>query len=74
MTSSNRRVFMLQVAAGGAVLAGSQAARAQAPEKLPETDPYAKSMGFRLEPDVLEVPAVGCQGGRQRLRCLLLLR
>jgi len=49
MNPSNRRVFMMQVVAGGAVLAGSQAARAQAPEKLTETDPYAKSMGFKFD-------------------------
>jgi High potential iron-sulfur protein len=47
MQASNRRVFMMRVAAGSAVLAAGSAARAQAPEKLAETDPYARSMGFR---------------------------
>jgi len=48
-TQNNRRVFMMRVVAGGAILASSQASRAQAPEKLTEADPYAKSMGFRLD-------------------------
>jgi High potential iron-sulfur protein len=49
MNPSNRRVFMMRVVAGGAVLAGTSSIHAQAPEKLAETDPYAKSMGFRLD-------------------------
>jgi hypothetical protein len=49
VTQSNRRVFMMRVAAGTAVLAGAPSVRAQAPEKLAETDPYAKSMGFKLD-------------------------
>jgi hypothetical protein len=49
MIPSNRRVFMMRVVAGSAVLAGVQSVHAQAPEKLSETDPYAKSMGFKLD-------------------------
>lgn len=47
MQSNNRRVFMMRVVAGSAMLAAAQTSRAQAPEKLAETDPYAKSMGFK---------------------------
>jgi hypothetical protein len=39
---------MMRVVAGSAVLASAASSHAQAPEKLLETDPYAKSMGFRL--------------------------
>lgn len=49
MKSSSRRIFVMRIVASGAVLSGAQSARAQAPEKLQETDPYAKSMGFRLD-------------------------
>lgn len=49
MIPSNRRVFMMRVVAGSAVLAGAHSVHAQAPEKLPETDPYARSMGFKLD-------------------------
>jgi hypothetical protein len=47
MNPSNRRVFMRRVVAGSTVLATAHSVRAQAPEKLAETDPYAKSMGFK---------------------------
>jgi len=47
MSSTNRRVFMFQMVAGVGVLS---AAAVQAQEtKLTEDDPYAKSMGFRLD-------------------------
>jgi High potential iron-sulfur protein len=49
MKPTNRRVFMMRVAAGSAVLAGAPAVHAQAPEKLTEADPYAKSMGFKYD-------------------------
>lgn len=50
-TSNSRRVFMLHVACGGAALATSTAFAADpvSTEKLTEADPYAKSMGFRLD-------------------------
>lgn len=47
MTKNNRRVFMMQVAAGASILALGQRA-ATAAEKLPANDAYAKSMGFVL--------------------------
>jgi len=44
-----RRVFMLHAIAGTTALAAQGAARAQAStEPVKETDPYPKSMGFRL--------------------------
>jgi hypothetical protein len=47
----NRRVFVLRVIAGGAVIAAAaaDAADPESNEKLTEADPYAKSMGFRLD-------------------------
>jgi hypothetical protein len=47
--ASARRVFFMRVL-GGAVLigAGAGVAPVQAAEKLSPTDPYARSMGFRL--------------------------
>ena len=49
MHAHNRRVFMLHAAAGTAALAVQGSARAQAAtEPVKETDPYPKSMGFRL--------------------------
>ncbi len=44
MISSNRRVFMMQVAAGGTVLAAT-AAQAQAP-MVDEKDPQATALGY----------------------------
>ncbi len=48
-----RRVFILQVlCSGSALAAGAAHAADPAPvsnEKLTETDPYAKSMGFRID-------------------------
>ena len=49
MNPSNRRVFMMRVVAGSAVLASAASSHAQAPEKLLETDSYAKSMGFKYD-------------------------
>jgi hypothetical protein len=48
MYPKNRRVFMLQVFAGASALAVSQPGMAEE-EKVTEADPYAKSMGFRLD-------------------------
>jgi hypothetical protein len=50
-STTNRRVFMLQLACASSVLAASQAQAADpvSDEKLTETDSYAKSMGFRLD-------------------------
>ena len=44
MNLSNRRVFMMQIAAGSALLATS-AAQAQA--KLDENDPQATAVGYK---------------------------
>jgi High potential iron-sulfur protein len=43
MSQSNRRTFMLQVAAAGAALAASQA---QAQAKVDEKDPQAVALGY----------------------------
>ena len=54
MNDCNRRVFTLRVIAGSSLLAatGLQAQEAKevkvSSEKLTEADPYAKSMGFRV--------------------------
>jgi High potential iron-sulfur protein len=47
----NRRVFVLRVIAGSSALAAIAAGAAdpESNEKLTEADPYAKSMGFRLD-------------------------
>jgi High potential iron-sulfur protein len=50
--TSNRRVFVLRVIAGGSLMAAAAAGAAEpetSNEKLTEADPYAKSMGFRLD-------------------------
>jgi hypothetical protein len=49
MTPSNRRVFMMQVVTGSALLAAGRGALAAEPERLTETDGYARSMGFRYD-------------------------
>jgi hypothetical protein len=48
---ATRRVFMLQVlaAASAAVVTSVNAADEESNVKLTETDPYAKSMGFKLD-------------------------
>jgi High potential iron-sulfur protein len=48
---STRRTFVLRVMAATSALgaAGSQAAEEESTVKLTEADPYAKSMGFRLD-------------------------
>jgi hypothetical protein len=49
MHHANRRVFILHSIAGAAALAFQAEAGAQAStEPVKETDPYPKSMGFRL--------------------------
>ncbi len=45
---TTRRVFMMQVVSAGTALSAA-AAHAQAGEKLTETDPYARSMGFKYD-------------------------
>ncbi|QHE76959.1 iron permease [Hydrogenophaga sp. PBL-H3] len=45
MNGSNRRVFMLQVAAGGTALMAASAARSQA-AMVGEKDPQAVSLGY----------------------------
>ena len=52
MSNCNRRVFTLRVMAGTSVLAAGHGHAEEVKvsnEKVTETDPYAKSMGFRLE-------------------------
>ena len=57
MQARNRRVFMLHTITGAAALAAHATVQAQAaeptqtPSDVPvkETDPYPKSMGYRLE-------------------------
>ena len=49
MPSNNRRVFMLHPLAGASVIAAARQAHAGTEtEAVKETDPYPKSMGFRL--------------------------
>jgi hypothetical protein len=48
MRTSNRRTFMIQVAATGAALSAAQA-RAQAPGKVEETDPQAAALGYKQD-------------------------
>jgi hypothetical protein len=49
MSNPTRRIFMLHAIAGTTVLAVQGQAQAQAStEAVKETDPYPKSMGFRL--------------------------
>jgi len=51
MHSRHRRTFFLQVIATGSVLTtgARTAAAADALERVTEADPYARSMGFRLD-------------------------
>lgn len=46
MKNSNRRVFFLQVAAGGTVLASTQAMAQASPPKVDEKDPQAVALGY----------------------------
>ena len=48
MTTSTRRVFMLQVAAGASTLAATHA-MAQAAPMLAETDPQAVALGYKAD-------------------------
>ena len=48
MQTRNRRIFILQVVAGASGLAAA-AAQAQQAERVTEDDPYARSMGFKLD-------------------------
>ncbi len=47
-SNPNRRVFVLKVLVGPCVLAAATQAQAEE-DKVTEADPYAKSMGFRLD-------------------------
>ena len=49
MQHCNRRVFTLQLVAASSALAARQAGAADETEKVLEADPYARSMGFRLD-------------------------
>ncbi len=55
MNTSNRRTFMLQVVASGAVLSASQAMAQGAAPKLSETDAQAVGLGYKL--DTIKVDA-----------------
>lgn len=46
MKRTNRRVFFMQVAAGGSLLAASQAMAQTAPPKVDEKDPQAVALGY----------------------------
>ena len=46
MQPSNRRVFLMQVAVGGGVMAAGQAAFAQSLPALDEKDPQATALGY----------------------------
>lgn len=48
MKNSSRRIFMMRVVAGTAAVTVGQASMAEE-EKMSESDPYAKSMGFRFD-------------------------
>ena len=48
MQQHPRRIFMLRVIAGTSALAAGAVVHAEE-EKVTETDPYAKSMGFKLD-------------------------
>jgi len=49
MNSHHRRIFILRLIGSGTLLAGAQARAAEESDKVAETDPYPKSMGFRLD-------------------------
>lgn len=51
MHPQNRRIFVLQVITGASSLAGGMrlVSAADAGERVTEADPYARSMGFRLD-------------------------
>ncbi len=49
MTNSNRRVFMLQVAAGGSALALAKVAHAQAAPMVNEKDGQAMALGYAAD-------------------------
>ena len=47
MNVSNRRVFLLQIAAAGSALAAQQAYSQTAAPMLQETDPQATALGYK---------------------------
>jgi hypothetical protein len=49
MRTSNRRTFMLQVAATGAALSAAQAQAQPAGAKVEETDPQAAALGYKQD-------------------------
>ena len=49
MHHCNRRIFTLHVVASVSALAAGVAQAADETEKVTEADPYARSMGFRLD-------------------------
>jgi High potential iron-sulfur protein len=55
MTDSNRRSFMLQIAAAGSALAASNSAVAQAGPALTETDAQAAALGYSVDTTKVDV-------------------
>jgi hypothetical protein len=55
-STTNRRVFMLRVVAGGTIAAAlpARAADPVSTVRLTETDAYAKSMGFKLDTNTVD--------------------
>jgi hypothetical protein len=49
MYQNNRRVFILHAVVGASALAAASSQAADEAEKVTEADPYARSMGFRLD-------------------------
>jgi hypothetical protein len=49
MYQNNRRVFILHAVVGASALAAAHTQAAEETEKVTEADPYARSMGFRLD-------------------------
>jgi len=49
MNSHHRRTFILRLIGSGTLLNAAQARAAEESDKVAETDPYPKSMGFRLD-------------------------
>jgi len=52
-THGNRRIFILKVIAGSGAMAVAARSGAEE-EKVTEADPYAKSMGFRLDTKMVD--------------------
>ncbi len=53
MTTSNRRIFIMQLIAGGSALAAASTAAQAGPALLDEKDPRARALGYK--PDTSKV-------------------